>query len=258
MHRLLVDGESLKSDSPTLSKEAANHLKVVRPKDGEEIELFDGKGNWRVFKVGVGSGSGSGSGSGRADFSLTASSSIFNLQPSTFSLTLFACVTKGSRWDWTIEKATELGVTRIVPVISERTIVRIPKAERTAKRERWMRIAEEAARQSDAKWLPEILEPLDFAETLELVKATCCFIGALTTPPPRMILDELASASTPTSHSHLSLFVGPEGDFTPAELESLIAIATPVSFGPTILRAETAAIFGVSVLAAYAATNRSE
>ena len=86
MHRLLVDGESLKSDSPTLSKEAANHLKVVRPKDGEEIELFDGKGNWRVFKVGVGSGSGSGSGSGRADFSLTASSSIFNLQPSTFVL----------------------------------------------------------------------------------------------------------------------------------------------------------------------------
>ena len=249
MHRLLVDGESLKSDSPTLSKEAANHLKVVRPKDGEEIELFDGKGNWRVFKVGVGSGS------GRADFSLTASSSIFNLQPSTFNLTLFACVTKGSRWDWTIEKATELGVTRIVPVISERTIVRIPKAERAAKRERWLRIAEEAARQSDAKWLPEILEPLDFDEALELVKATRCFIGALTSPPPRMILDELAS--TPTSHSHLSLFVGPEGDFTPAELESLIAIATPVSFGPTILRAETAAIFGLSVLAAYQQTDSS-
>ena len=270
MHRLLVDEEALKCDSPMLSKEAANHLKVVRPKDGEEIELFDGKGSWRVYKVGVGSGSGSGS--GRAVFSLTSTSQPLNISTSKpLPLTLFACVTKGSRWDWTIEKATELGVTRIVPVVSERTIVRIPKAERAAKRERWLRIAEEAARQSDAKWLPEILEPLDFDEALEFVKATRCFIGALTSPPPRMILDELARGvardtmddrpghagyCTPSDSRGLAIFVGPEGDFTPTELDSLIAIATPVSFGPTVLRAETAAIFGLSVLAAYQQTER--
>ena len=51
MHRLLVHSEALKLDSPQLPKEAANHLKVLRPKDGEEIELFDGKGAWRVYRV---------------------------------------------------------------------------------------------------------------------------------------------------------------------------------------------------------------
>lgn len=254
MHRLLVHSEALKLDSPQLPKEAANHLKVLRPKDGEEIELFDGKGAWRVYKVVVGSGS------GRADFRLVPSellnsptAQLPNSVQRPKPLTLFACVTKGSRWDWTIEKATELGVTRIVPVISERTIVRIPKEDRAAKRERWMRIAEDAARQSDAKWLPEILEPVDFSDSLALVKETRCLVGALTNPPPRLILDELLLSSTSTSHFNYSLFVGPEGDFTPEELKALIEIATPVSFGPTILRAETAAIFGVSVLAAFIA-----
>jgi len=244
MHRLLVDTGSLKLDSPELPKEAANHLKVLRPKDGEEIELFDGRGGSRRFKVEV---------RGR-QWNLKSCSSILNLQPPTSNLTLFACVTKGSRWDWTIEKATELGVTRIVPVISERTIVRIPKEDRAAKRERWMRIAEDAARQSDAKWLPEILEPVDFVDSLELVKQTHCLIGALTDPPPRMIVDELLHSPTPTRDSNYAVFVGPEGDFTPDELKALISIATPVSFGPTILRAETAAIFALSVLAAFAAT----
>ena len=246
MHRLLVDSEALKLDSPELPKEAANHLKVLRPKDGEEIELFDGKGAWRVYEVEKTGGGG--------QWNLKPCSSIRNLQTPDFSLTLFACVTKGSRWDWTVEKATELGVTRIVPVISERTIVRIAKEDRAAKRERWMRIAEDAARQSDAKWLPEILEPLDFADSLPLVRETRCFVGALTNPPPRMILDELCHSPTPTTNSNHAIFVGPEGDFTPEELASLIEIATPVSFGPTVLRAETAAIFGVSVLAAFVAT----
>ena len=249
MHRLLVDSEALKLDSPVLPKDAANHLKVLRPKDGEEIELFDGKGAWRVYEVEKRSGQGI----------LKSVSEICHLPPATCRLTLFACVTKGSRWDWTLEKATELGVTRIVPVISERTIVRIPPADREAKRERWLRIAEDAARQSDAKWLPEILAPVDFTASLGLVRETRCFVGALTNPPPRMILDELcqlspnsrAASVQPSPNTHLAIYVGPEGDFTPEELQALIAIATPVSFGPTILRAETAAIFGVSVLSAF-------
>ena len=244
MHRLLVETELLGREAPVLPADAARHLKVLRPKDGEEIELFDGKGRCRRFKV---------QSSKFKVERLISVSETLNFKHSTLNLTLFACVTKGSRWDWTIEKATELGVTRIVPVISERTIVRIPKEDRAAKRERWMRIAEDAARQSDAKWLPEILEPVDFADSLALVRETHCLIGALTNPPPRLILDELLHSSTSTSHFNYSLFVGPEGDFTPDELKSLIEIATPVSFGPTILRAETAAIFGVSVLAAFIA-----
>ena len=262
MHRLLVPSEQLASDSPVLPKEAANHLKVLRPKDDEEIELFDGSGKYRRFSV---------AGGGK-NFRLAALSPVCTAPRASRSLTLFACVTKGSRWDWTIEKATELGVTRIVPVVSARTIVRIGLGEREAKRARWIRIAEDAARQSDAKWIPEIHEPVSFAESLPLVRETTCFVGALTNPPPRPLLQELMNMQQaafpvprspfpiphspfPVPHSpfpdSLSIYVGPEGDFSPEELAALIEIATPVSFGSTILRAETAAIYGVSVLKSF-------
>ena len=237
MHRLLVESHELSQESPALSRDALHHLKVLRPKDGEEIELFDGKGSLRRYLFDAAA----------RGLRAAPGQNIQTVGQSNKSLTLFACVTKGSRWDWTIEKATELGVTRIVPVISDRTIVRIPKAERAAKRERWQRIAEDAARQSDAVWLPEIVEAVDFADTLPLVKACTCFVGALTDPPPRPLL-EAVRASNPLP-SDLAVYVGPEGDFTPDELRALLACATPVSFGPTVLRAETAALFGVAVLA---------
>ena len=164
-----------------------------------------------------------------------------------------ACVTKGSRWDWTVEKATELGATRIVPVLSERTIVRISAGDREAKRDRWMRVAEDAARQSDAKWLPEILAPVDFAEALSLAGETTCFVGALVKPTPLPLLAALEQEldNRRPSADGLAVFVGPEGDFTPAELSALCEIATPVTFGESVLRAETAAIYGLSVIKSF-------
>lgn len=234
MHRLLVHTAELESDSPALSWDAANHLRVLRPREGEEIELFDGCGRSRVC---VCTG-----GALRPAAAATCS-------PRPAPLTLFACVTKGSRWDWTVEKATELGVTRIVPVLSGRTIVRIPMEERESKRARWMRIAEDAARQSDAKWLPEVCAPVDFAASLPLVRETKCFVGALTNPPPKSLLRALLDAANPLGP--LSLYVGPEGDFTPAELSALCEIATPVTFGASVLRAETAAIYGLSVIKSF-------
>ena len=243
MHRLLVETQLLEKESPVLPADAARHLKVLRPKDGEEIELFDGKGRCRKFKV---------QGSKFKVERLIPASETLNFKPSALNLTLFACVTKGSRWDWTIEKATELGVTRIVPVISERTIVRIPKSERAAKRERWLRIAEDAARQSDAKWLPEILEAIDFKDALPLVKETTCFIGALTNPPAKPLMEALEGFRRETGDRKcVSTFIGPEGDFAPEELKALMEVATPTSFGPTILRAETAAIYAVSIMRSF-------
>ena len=235
MHRLLVETKELESGSPALSTAAAKHLRVLRPREGEEIELFDGAGRVRVCAYAGGA--------------LRPVGEV-SVSPRPPALTLFACVTKGSRWDWTVEKATELGATRIVPVISERTIVRIPKDEREAKRERWMRVAEDAARQSDANWLPEVLAPVDFAASLALAGDTMCFVGALAKPTPQPLLKALM----PMLDGHArppSLFVGPEGDFTPAELSALCEVATPVTFGASILRAETAAIYGLSVIKSF-------
>ncbi len=238
MHRLLVSAETLESDQAVLPSDAAHHLKVVRPKPGETIELFDGAGRSRLYRCGA-----------SATVPLAAAGGLVVAPPSEFQVTLFACVTKGSRWDWTIEKATELGVTRIVPVISDRCIVRIDRRERAAKRERWQRVAEDAARQSDAKWLPEICEAVDFRDAIALAKECTCFAGALTNPPPEPLLSAVLRSLKDSSCS-FGLFVGPEGDFTPDELKALLEVAVPTSFGPTILRAETAAIFGVSVLVA--------
>ena len=249
MHRLLAETASLNEAHPSLAKDALNHLKVLRPKDGEEVELFDGRGLTRVYRYDA------------------VTKTLGDPQPLVThprpprDLTLFACVTKGSRWDWTIEKATELGVTRIVPVISDRTIVRVAPDECEAKRERWARVAADAARQSDAVWLPEVTAPVTFAESLPLVQATNCFIGALTNPPPEPMAKAVREKLKREVEGRVEgeerdvkrgygIYVGPEGDFTPEELSALLAIATPVSFGPTVLRAETAAIFGVSVLAA--------
>ena len=237
MHRLLVPSSTLSLARATLPSAAARHLKVLRPKVGEQIELFDGQGGLRTYAYSAAG--------------LEAIGEKRLVPPPSVRLTLFACVTKGSRWDWTIEKAVELGVARIVPVLSARCIVHLAAAERPAKAERWRRIAEDAARQSDAAWLPEVLPAVDFPEALAQVK-NCrrVFVGALTEPPPLPLWTVLADGAEEFSEGEYGLFVGPEGDFTPEELASLVVLATPVSFGPTILRAETAAIFGLSVLAA--------
>jgi 16S rRNA (uracil1498-N3)-methyltransferase len=238
MHRLLVATDVLNRDTAVLPKDAAHHLKVLRPKPGEAVELFDGAGRSRTFRCGA-----------SASSPLVADGEVSLSPRSPYGLTLFACVTKGSRWDWTVEKAVELGVTRIVPVISDRCIVRIDRKDRSAKCERWRRIAEDAARQSDAKWLPEICEAVDFKESLSLVRECACFVGALVDPPPEHLLKAVQRRREDDAEvKSFALYVGPEGDFTPEELKSLLEISTPTTFGPTILRAETAAIFGVSVL----------
>ena len=231
MHRLLADLTSAAGIS--LSREAERHMKVLRLEEGEEIELFDGKGKSVRCRIA----------GGRP----VPCGEVAEQRRPESPITLFACVTKGSRWDWTIEKATELGISRIVPVISARTIARIAKSERAAKRDRWTRIAEDAARQSDAKWIPEILEATDFADALKLAKESRCFAGALTDPRPRPLIEAVLAAESAEDYS---VFIGPEGDFTPEELSRLLEFAVPASFGESILRAETAAIYAISVLMA--------
>ena len=247
MHRLLVDAETLNEERAVLGKDAARHLKVVRPRDGEEFELFDGVGSSRIYRYRVARANGA----ERSESGLWAAGSRDRRPVRSETVTLFACITKGSRWDWTVEKATELGVARIVPVLSGRTVVRIPEKERAAKRERWRKIAEEAARQSSALWLPEIAEPVEFGRALELAGETVCFAGALVEPRPAPLLAAVEAAfAGGRTPGNLSLFVGPEGDFTPEELAALLKVAVPASFGDLVLRAETAAIFGLTVLTA--------
>lgn len=243
MTRLLAETASLDGEFPRLSEASLHHLKVLRPQAGEEIELFDGKGVRRRYVY-------EGGGARSPVFKPLGAKTVDD--PPRNKIVLFACVTKGSRWDWTIEKATELGAGEIVPVISDRTIVRLAPQEREAKRERWQRVADDAARQCGAAYVTKIHSPVSFEESLELVAEARVFVGALATPPPRDFFDLLATQRPLASGGVYGVFIGPEGDFTPEELSRLCAVAQPVTFGPEVLRAETAALYALSLLASAA------
>ncbi len=231
MNRLLVPSADLAVEMPVLASENRKHLKVLRPETGEEFELFDGAGRFRVCRY---------DGSG-----LKAAGGIFSV-PRPPELTLFACIAKGSRWDWTLEKATELGATQIVPLVSERTIVRLDASDLEPKRERWQRIVDDAARQCGTRWVPRVETPSKLMAALPLMRERFTVLGALAKPPPPPILKVMAG----WRGEALALAIGPEGDFSPAELEALMSVAHPASFGNTILRTETAAIFGLGILGA--------
>ena len=229
MHRHLITPEQLSSDVITLEREAARHLQtVLRVKLGDRIGLFDGHGHTREAVV---------TSAERHALTLTVDTPVQAHPRPACAITLFVCVIKGARMDWMIEKATELDTARIVPVISERTIARPDDASR------WQRIAEEAARQSGAVWLPEIIQPVSFASALPIAQTTAPLFVAALTPDARPLRDALAPCLSP---QQTGWFVGPEGDFTAAELDALISSgAIPVSLGRQVLRAETACVYGL-------------
>jgi len=239
MHRCLVTAEQLLAEACTLGRDEAYHLQtVLRVKPGERVTFFDGQGHTRLSVVKAAEKHG---------LSLTAEGPVRVHSRPLCHLTLFACVSKGNRMDWTVEKAVELGISRIVPVISDRTIVRLDADEGVAKTIRWSRVAEEAARQCGAVWLPEILPPVSFKACLPLLaSAHPVFVAALL-PTAGPLRNAIAVHAEPPQQA--GWFVGPEGDFTPAELDALLAAgACPVSLGRQVLRAETACLYGLCVL----------
>ncbi len=295
MHRHLVTTDILLADTCVLGKEEARHLQtVLRVKPGDTIQLFDGQGHTRLFVVSIPPHFMKCGGIAVEPKTLKNCLCLTALEPAivhpkaSCAITLFVCISKGKHMDWTLEKAVELGVARIVPVISDRTIVRIDADDREAKADRWMRIAEEAARQCGSAWLPEILTPRSFKESLALVQQTTpTFVAALTpdAQPLRDFLLPVPSNGEPQNPQKITnntpskalplcplpvrrslgvggclceeqypppeagWFVGPEGDFTPDELQRLLeAGATPVSLGPLVLRAETACLYGLCAL----------
>ena len=240
MHRCLITTEKILQDQCILEKEEARHLQtVLRVKEGDVVELFDGKGRIRPATV---------SALAKHSITLQAADEIHQVPPHKTSVTLFACISKGKRMDWTIEKAVELGADRIIPVVSEHTIVRVTSEEdRKDKTQRWQRIADEAGRQCGTAWVPQIALPLSIEETLPLVRdAAPVFVGALT-PGVKPLREEISKWTTPPPKA--GWYIGPEGDFTPEEVETLVQTgAIPVNLGNLVLRTETACMYGLSVI----------
>ena len=238
MHRHLTTSENLLADTCVIGREEARHLQtVLRVKPNDRIQLFDGQGRTREVTV---------TAADKRGLTVTAAVAVVEHPRAACRLTLFVCVSKGKRMDWTVEKAVELGVAEIVPVISGRTIVRVGGDDADAKADRWIRVAEEAARQCGAAWLPQIYPPVSFGDSLARVRSVPPVFVAALSPAARPLRDAVAAYPVP---KQAGWFVGPEGDFTPEELDALLcAGAVPVSLGRNVLRAETASLYGLCAL----------
>lgn len=162
----------------------------------------------------------------------------------TLRLTLFAAILKGDRFDWLIQKCTELGVQCLAPVVSERTVVRLDHNRVQSRMARWQKIALEACRQCGRTDVPTVRPPEPFAHALARFKESSTTGLLLDEGETTRGLRALRQALTTLQPgAELAAFVGPEGGFSPAEREAgRHAGLIPVSLGPRVLRAETAAV----------------
>jgi len=215
-----------------LSAEESHHLaRVLRVQPGQEITLFDGQG-------GVAEGAVDSVSKSAVEVKILKR---WTVPKPAVEIDLIQAVPKPDRWELVLQKAVELGVTTIRPVLTQCTEFK-PNPK---KQERWEKIVLNAAQQCEVRWLPE-LKPLEKWPAIsplfsgyDLVLIGSLYEGAR---PFREIQMQ--------GRKKVALLIGPEGDFTEEEVASAVSAgAVPVSFGDRILRTETAAIFGLSVLA---------
>ena len=160
--------------------------------------------------------------------------------PAIARITLLLAIFKFDRMEWAIEKCTELGAARIIPVVARRTESHLASAA-IKRRERWQRLALEAAEQSRRAAPPEISGPIKLKDAVGLTATTRIVLAESGTQA--LLRDRIPSEAT-----DLGLAIGPEGGWTDSELKLFQAAGwIPASLGPTILRAETAAIAVVAI-----------
>jgi 16S rRNA (uracil1498-N3)-methyltransferase len=234
--RLFVPGERLAGARLTLTGPEHRHIGLVlRARPGDALTLFDGAGGEveaEVIRV------------ERTETELALGARRAVAGPAV-AVTLLCAVPRGPRMDLLVQKTSELGVARIVPVVTERSVAR-PDGE-AAKRARWEKIAREAARQCGRADLPIVDPPVGLAEAL----------AAPALPARRLALFEgersrsLRAALAGTEPAPTALLIGPEGGFAPAELGVARGAGfEAVGLGQRILRVETAAIVALALVAA--------
>jgi 16S rRNA (uracil1498-N3)-methyltransferase len=218
----------------TIEGDAANHIaRVLRLEPGAPLTVFDGRGGEYSARI----------------ESLRKNAVIIEVQErsptsreSSLSLTLAQGVSRGERMDWVVQKATELGVTAIVPVLTERTVVKLDARQSERKLTHWQGIAVAACEQSGRDKLPDIVAPLalhDFLRGIDLQTTRL-----LLSPTGTQRVTDLKAPER-----KVIVLIGPEGGL--AETEQRAAIGAgflAVRMGPRILRTETAAVAALTLL----------
>lgn len=240
----------------TLSEDEANHaVRVLRLRDGDSVEAIDGQGHSAPAILRVHGGP------PRLELATASESRAAHRTDAAGAvvpLILEMAVLKGDAMEWVVEKAVELGVRKLVPVLTAHTVVQIKSKGPEAFRERWQKIADQALKQCGRleRLLIETPVPLEQVIAREPSSARS----------PRYWCDEAAGSASPELSQKLAgaseleqvrLLIGPEGGWSEEERGWLAGAAEKVQLGPLILRAETAALYGVSlVTASLRASNR--
>ena len=235
MHRFYADPASSDEKCFVLNEEDTHHaLRVLRLCPGDEAEIFFNSLRYlaRIDTV--------------SDRAVTFQP--VRLLPSTephLPITLFQGIAKGDKMDWIVQKATELGVFRIVPVVFSRCVIRLDERDTVRKQERWQKIAREAGKQSGRCSVPEVCAPVALSAVQPLI-ASCSHVVV-----PWEDCAEggpLSFARHYTALSSLGIVIGPEGGISPDEVNFLRSFGcTPITLGPRILRTETAGLAALSV-----------
>ena len=230
MSRFYVPPQAIQGKHFTLSGSEAHHaVNVLRKKAGDEIDLFDGKDTsfrGRIDVVGPNQVQGT---------------ILLDLpsQALPVSLTLFQALSRGSKWEWLLEKACEIGVAKVVPVLTQRTLIKLDPRQAQDKVKRWNRIALAASKQCGRSALMKVEMPSTLPAALPLLDKT-----HLSLIPWEKEMDRsVHTACAGFKGTAINLFIGPEGGWDPTEIQlALRARVIPVKLGPTLLRTETAGL----------------
>jgi 16S rRNA (uracil1498-N3)-methyltransferase len=242
-HRFYISPERWGLKPLVLDEAEAHHcIDVLRLGVGSRVVVFNGRGSEITAAI-------TAIEKGRVLLKELIST---RTEPLRCAITLAQAIPKGKNMDLIVQKATELGVAKIVPLLSDRTVVQLEEDELQKKLEKWKQVIVEAAKQSGQDWLPEIAVPITAKQFFaEFDRYELPLVASLQNDA-RSFKEVLANFREQYGRrpSSALILVGPEGDFTPAETSwAKSAGCVPVSLGPIVLRTETAAIYSLSVLA---------
>ncbi len=218
----------------SLDKTVSSHIsRVLRLKVQDEIQLFNGDGFNYQARIMV---------SGKKVV-VEIFGSAANNSESPLKIHLGQAISRGERMDYTLQKAVELGVHKITPLITERVQFRLNEKRIKQKMNHWQKVIESACEQSGRAVVPEIISPLNLFQWVKAGSSP----GLLFTPDATVRLKDLQNAS------NLRLLIGPEGGFSNSEVNQVLEHPefTDVSLGPRTLRTETAAVTAISILQSF-------